>query len=224
MFEILMIYTALSLILIPIVRFQGAVHGYTEVKESIFVCLSALAFIGMLFTGLPTVGSALDKLFLAFVVYITFSVYWSDAPSLAVKDVPRWWGCFLLYLAASNVPRETLILALFLPAPVITIYGMYQQIRCRDPLDHWVDDLLQNHRKALRFYSFLGNSNYTGSYLVGAIFAGVYCVATISLWFAPFLALVIVGLAMTRCRGAYLAVIISPTQFSYQVSTSRPGA
>ncbi len=208
MLEILMIYTALSLILIPIVRFQGAVHGYTEVKESIFVCLSALAFIGMLFVGIPVLSRPLDWVFLAFVAYITFSVYWSDSPSLAVRDVPRWWGVFLLYLAASNVPRETLIVAIFLPAPVITIYGMYQQIRCRDPIDHWVDDLLRNHRKALRFYSFLGNSNYTGSYLVGAIFAGVYCVATISMWFAPFLALVIVGLAMTRCRGAHVAVVI----------------
>ena len=202
-----MIYTALALILIPIFRMQGAVHGYSEAKEYVFITLSAAAFIVMLFTGIPVLSRPMDWLFLALVSYITLSVYWSDSPSLAVKDVPRWWAIFIFYLACSHVPRETLILALFLPAPVIAAYGMYQQIRCKDPLDHWVADLLKNHAKALRFYSFLGNSNYSGSYLVGSIFAGVYCTANISLWFTPFLALVIVGIALTRARGAWVGVV-----------------
>lgn len=208
MLEILMIYTAITLILVPIFRFQGAVHGYSEAKEYLFVCLSALAFIVMLFTGIPVLTSTLDWLFLAFVAYITLSAYWSDNPSLAVKDVPRWWGIFLFYLACSNVPRDTLIMALFLPAPAIVIYGMYQQIMKRDPLDHWVHEMLTKRPKKLRFYSFLGNSNYCGSYLVGSIFAGVYCTAHISLWFTPVLALTIVGIAFTRCRGAWAGVIL----------------
>lgn len=222
MLEILMIYTALVLILIPIFRIQGAVHGYSEAKEYLFICISALAFISMLFTGLPVLSRPLDWLFLAFVSYITLSVYWSDSPSVSVKDVPRWWAIFIFYLACSHVPRETLILALFLPAPVIAAYGMYQQILCKDPLDHWVADLLVNHRKSLRFYSFLGNSNYSGSYLVGSIFAGLYCVVNISMWFLPFLALVIVGIALTRARGAWVGVVIGflgvmPELWSYMI-------
>jgi len=206
MLEILMIYTAIALVLIPIFRLQGAVHGYTEAKEYVFVCLSATAFIVMLFTGIPLLTRPIDWIFLAFVSYITLSVYWSDSPSMAVKDVPRWWGIFIFYLACSYVPCETLILAIFLPAPVIVAYGMNQQIRKRDPLDHWVAEMFKRP-KALRFYSFLGNSNYSGSYLVGSIFAGVYCVANISLWFTPFLAFVIVGIAFTRCRGAWVGVV-----------------
>lgn len=222
MLEILMIYPAIALVLIPIFRLQGAVHGYSEAKEYVFICLSALAFIGLLFTGIPVLKSNMDWFFLAFILYITLSVYWSDAPSLAVKDVPRWWAIFLLYLVCSNVPCETLMLAVFMPAPLISAYGMYQQIRKRDPLDHWVHDMLRTNAKGLRFYSFLGNSNYTGSYLVGAIFAGIYCVANISLWFAPFLMLVIVGIALTRARGAWVAVIVGflgvmPEMWPYMV-------
>ena len=208
MLEILMIYPAIALVLIPIFRLQGAVHGYSEAKEYVFICISALAFIGMLFAGIPILSRPMDWIFLAFVAYITMSVYWSDSPSVAVKDVPRWWAIFILYLACGHVPRETLILAVFLPAPVIVAYGLYQQLACKDPLDHWVADLLKHHRKSLRFYSFLGNSNYSGSYLVGSIFAGVYCVANISMWFLPALALCIVGIAFTRCRGAWVAVVV----------------
>ena len=208
MLEILTIYTALALILIPIVRFQGAVHGYSETKEAVFVCLSALAFIVMLFTGLPVLSSAMDWMFLALVAYITLSVYWSDSPTLSIKDIPRWWGVFLLYLASRHVPRETLIMAIFMPSPVIAAYGMYQQIFKKDPIDHWVDDVLRNHTKSHRFYSFLGNSNYTGTYLVGSVFAGLYCVLNVSFYFAPAVALVAVGLFLTKARGAVLAVIV----------------
>ena len=207
MIEVLTIYTALTLILIPIFRLQGAVHGYSEAKEYLFIIISALAFIVMLQTGIPVLSRPIDWAFLAFISYITLSAYWSDAPTLAVKDVPRWWGIFIFYLACSYVPRETLILALFLPAPVIAAYGMCQQLFKKDPIDKWVADLLKTHCKSLRFYSFLGNSNYSGTYLAASVFAGVYCVANISLWFTPFLALVIVGIGLTRCRGAWIAVI-----------------
>lgn len=207
MIEIFTVYAAISLVLIPIFRIQGAVHGYSEAKEYVFIFLSALAFMAMLFTGIPLIRSHTDWIFLSLISLITLSVYWSDAPSLAVKDVPRWWAIFFLYLACRYVPRETLMIAFFLPAPVIVAYGLWQQLVTRDPLDHWVHELLKNHRKKLRFYSFLGNSNYTGSYLVGTVFAGVYCTANFSLWFAPFLAFVIVGIAFTRCRGAWIAVV-----------------
>lgn len=222
MLEIFMIYTALSLILIPLFRFQGAVHGYSEAKEYVFICLSALAFVGMLFTGIPVISSPIDVIFLLFVAFITFSVYWSAQPTVAIRDVPRWWAIFLLFIVCHHVPVEFLMLALFLPAPVVTAYGMYQQIMKRDPIDHWVNDILVNRTKKLRFYSFLGNSNYTGSYLVASIFAGVYCTANISLWFTPVLALVIVGIALTRARGAWVGVVagflaVMPDMWPYMV-------
>ncbi len=206
MLEILMIYTALTLILVPIFRVQGAVHGYSEVKECLFIVLSAAAFIGMLFTGIPILSTSLDWIFAAFILFVSLSVYWSDSPTQAVREVPRYWGFFLLYLASRHVPHETLMMAIFLPAVPITIYGIIQEKWAIDPIDKYVDKQLKKQRKKLRFYSFLGNANYSGAYLVGTVFAGAWCVQNISYYFALPLALVLAGVYYTKCRAAWLAI------------------
>jgi len=83
----------------------------------------------------------------------------------------------------------------------VALYGLYQQLFYRDPICKEADQFLKIRHKSTALYSFLGNSNYTASYLVPTLFIGLHLG-----WWIPCIP-IIVAIGYSRCRAAWLATI-----------------
>jgi hypothetical protein len=201
-------YIALSSTLTLVLRGRGH-YGYTDLKNQALLLLSALHLAASLaLSDLSFELSAPLAAFLGYLVLLSISACWSDNVEDAVRDLPRWWCLFYFCMVCSRVSPDLVLAALFVPAPFAAAYGLCQQWFRFDPC--W--DLMRQQRdevfkKAGRFYSFLGNSNYTAAYLGVAFFAGLHLAASQSLWWLAGLVPVWVGLGFSRCRAAWAAVI-----------------
>jgi hypothetical protein len=203
------VYVCLCAILIPIIR-RDAIHadGYEEEKDRWFLVISGLFLAAVLLFGrIPGPGGLGGYALCFFCAYAGLSLLWSKLPRNAGREVMRWSGLLLLYLAAGTVDRALACEALVLTSCVVSLYGMVQQIWARDPIHKGVDQALVNRHKRTRFYSFLGNSNYTGSYLSVTFFAALYLASEVSPWWYGAVGLIGASVAMTQCRAAVLAVI-----------------
>lgn len=202
-------YTIAAMVLVPIIRIRGAVHGYHEIKDSTFMILSALGFVAVLaFSGLPYNPSVGWRCLLGVVALTSLSLLWTDNPQAAVREIPKWLAVLFFVSLVGMVPQKILMISLFVPAIAGALYGGMQQTMCRDPFDKYVDYMLKNHRKRLRFYGFMGNSNYSGIWFAPQIYVGLWLVLNHSLYWLPGLAIVFAGLIMTRCRAAFLGVMV----------------
>jgi len=166
-------YIALSSTLVPVLRFRGF-YGYTEAKNQVFLVLSALHLVSCLFLSLSAFSFELSaSLFLGYLLLLTLSATWSDNVEDALRDMPRWWTLFYFFLVCSRTPPELVLQAVFVPAPFVAAYGLTQQWFKKDLLWPLMNTNPDAWKKLVRFYSFLGNANYTGAYLTVCFFAGL---------------------------------------------------
>jgi tetratricopeptide (TPR) repeat protein len=163
-----------------------------------------LAFIVALLTGIPYAVDLPTTAFLLLVGYASLSLLWATQPILAMKEIVRLWAVFWFFLVARQIDPSFLLLALFLPAPAVAIYGLIQQWWRRDPIDPRFN---QSLRKRTRFLSFFGNSNYSAAYLAPQVFVGGYLTFNCSDWFIIPTAVVMLGVLFSQCRAAITAAV-----------------
>lgn len=198
------IFIAIILVAVPIFRVDGP-YGLDQAKNSLFILLTGISFLVTAMAGMPAFGGSADTALLLFVLYASISTLWTEQPKKALKEIVRLWAVFWFYITASMVNKDFLLLALFIPAPFISAYGLVQQIFRYDPFDKRIQKQLT---KKTRFLSFLGNSNYTATYLAPQIFIGAYLINQYSSWIIiPGLIIVAAGLMLSQCRAAILSVI-----------------
>jgi len=209
------VYTILCSVLVPIFRVRG-IYGYTDAKNQLFFLLTALTLSASLFMGgVPVVAGAPALLLFSFITLLTVSVLWTDGKENALQDMPRWWTLFAFFMICGQVPAEFILPAVFVTAVFMALYGTVQQLGpykklwfTVDPVWPMLDNIIKGRIKADRFYSWLGNSNYTASYLTPCFFIGLYLVSMESLWYLIGLVPVGIGIGLSRCRAAWAATIL----------------
>lgn len=191
--------------IVPLFRLPGPL-GHSEAKENLLLLAAGIGFAALCFTGIPAPGLS-GTLLLVFVGYMTLTCLWCDAPQAAIRELPRWWAGVAVFLLASQALHTLVLAALFLPAIAHVAYGMVHQYLRRDPLHPDIDRYLREHPKALRFYGWLGNTNYNGAFFVPLFFVGLHLMVTSSPWWILVELPVLAGIVVTRCRAAWISVV-----------------
>jgi len=202
-----LIYFSLSVVLVLVVRYKGH-YGANEFKDQAHIALAGAGAAWFLLSGsFPSLGNPAAVAFGAFVLMMAVSCFWSDYPRNSMEDLPRWAALLFLFLICQRLPLETVLLTLYIPAIPAAIYGLIQQFFKVDPIWKPMDEQIKVRAKATRMYSWLGNSNYTGAYLVPMWFIGLHLIATHTyLWLIP-QSVLLVALVWSQCRAAWAAAI-----------------
>ena len=198
------IFIAIMLIAVPIFRVDGP-FGLDQAKNALFILLAGISLSTTIITGLPEFTGTEDTALMIFVLYASISILWSEYPKKAAQETVRLWAVLWFYKTASIIDSDFLLSACFLPAPIISAYGIIQQIFRYDPFDKRIQKKLN---KKTRFLSFFGNSNYTAAYLAPQIFIGIQLTGQHSPWIImPGLVIVAAGLILSQCRAAMLSAL-----------------
>ena len=212
-------------------------------SEVIGVCLLGLVFVLAPFVSTSLIGVLLVAIALYWLlitlsdeqpfeitsVHLLVLLYWVIA-TLAMAFSPvktaaiAGWVKLTLYLVmfalsarVLNSPRlcNWLITVFLLTALVVSSYGIRQQYLGVEQLATWNDpnSALANDT---RVYSYLGNPNLLGGYLLSAIALSIVAVIVWQGWIQKTLAILMVGinsacLFFTDSRGAWLAMIALAT-------------
>lgn len=205
---------SLALIAVPIFRTQWTTFYYTyeKAKNNLLIIIAGLLCIAALFGGFPVPADLSMWALFYFTCYLSLSALWSDNPRDSIDDLPRYWALFVFALICTQMPRNLLLQAVFIPSPFIAAYGLSNRILKRDILDRGMDGFVRKQKQRDRvrttFISWLGNYNYIGAYLAPQFFIGLYLINHISLWYAIPYMIVVAGIIMCGCKGAQIGVII----------------
>ncbi|MDX2231370.1 MAG: IctB family putative bicarbonate transporter [Leptolyngbyaceae cyanobacterium bins.349] len=164
---------------------------------------------------------------LATPIHLLVGVYWSIAVvATALSPVKReaFVGLqkltlYLLFFALlarvlrSPRMRSWVITVFLLTALAVSVYGIQQWFMGTDALATWVDPE-SPLSKTTRVYSYLGNPNLLGGYLVPAVVFSIVAFFAWPSWMCKGLALVMTAvngacLMLTFSRGAWIGLVVS---------------
>jgi len=208
---------ALTLALVPIFRISGPWdYGYPEAKNQLLIfMMGVLCAAGFLFLLFPAVADLPSLSLLLFCSYLTLTCTWSDNVKNSFQDIPRWWALFIFFQFCRQIPRDPLLVAIFLPAVAMALYGLIQETSQRDPLDRFYHGVLRETKtRLLRLDAWLGNPNYTGSYLVVPFFIGLYLACVYSYYYLIPTSIILLAIGYSHCRAAQLGCIIGLSIFN----------
>jgi len=194
--------TLAALCLVPLFRVYGE-YGRAEAQAALLILLSAA---GCLAVGcacrVPMPGTP-GMVLLALAGYSAASLMWCDRPRPAGREVARLGATAALVALVSVVQREWVMVALVAPIPVVMLLAVWQQVTRRDLLDHRWDEA---YRKASRFIAHLDSTNHVGHYLAPLVFLSGWLALTVHPSFFGLATLAALGVLMSRCVGAWIAV------------------
>jgi len=195
---IYLIGISLILVLVPIFR-MFELYGGEDAKTYLFIVMTGIVFIIALFLQFPIPDTLASSALFLFICYLSISSLWSDNVQDSINDLPMWWALFFFYMVCHCVPRNMLLLAIFVPALFVVTYGFSQYFTGYD--------IFLPISKDFHFRSWFHNQNYVGSYLIVVFFISLYFAANVSLWFLVSTFYIGLGIYLTRARGSWLAVI-----------------
>jgi O-antigen ligase len=202
-------FIALCLTAVPMFRTAGH-FGIQEAKIWLFILICCIGAAVACFTGFPALSLPGVAFFLC-CAFATLSLAWCNHPRHGIREILILWGlCFFFLItgaAGQTAGTDLVLIAVFLPAPVMAAYGILQQRWKRDPLAKDIQHWLDTKAKGLRFFSFLESSNHSGCYLMLQVFIGGHLASSFHWVFAVPTALVLWGLIETRCRSACVGLI-----------------
>lgn len=159
-------------------------------------------------------------------IHILVFIYWLVATiamafSPVKTDAFSGWVILTLYLGlfalAAKILRSTwvttrVITAFLLVSLLVSTYGIHQELIGVEQLATW-NDPNSPFAKDTRVYSYLGNPNLLGGYLLSAIALSIAAVFIWRSWLQKALAVTMVGvnsacLYFTDSRGAWLAMAV----------------
>jgi hypothetical protein len=199
---ILAAYVALVFTAVPIFRVEGR-FGLDYAKDQLFTALTGIMVIVAIFHGkLPSVSS---PWMLGFFGFAFLSIFWCDHNHIGKREVIRLMAIFTFVGLASQLPKGYLILACFLPAPVVAIQGAIQQIWKRDLCDKRTE---RGFTKRTRFVGWCISANHAAAYLTMQGFLGIWLTVNDSSWFGIPTTIVFLGIALSQCRAAQLSCLV----------------
>ncbi|MBL1210649.1 IctB family putative bicarbonate transporter [Geminocystis sp. GBBB08] len=216
--------------------------GYQEIIATIFICLVIIAapftnntLLGVillasgLFWALLTISEVKTNQITA--IHLWIFAYWlisviatafSPLKSEALSGLVKFTLYLLFFALATRVFRHPKLLSwvttfYLLISLIVSAYGVRQQFIGVKPLATW-NDPTSPLADATRVYSYLGNPNLLGSYLIPAV---AFSVAALILWqtlpqkiFAGFaLTINIACIYFTGSRGSWLALLATGIVF-----------
>ena len=144
------------------------------------------------------------------------ATFFSPVRSEAIDGLVKLTLYLMMFALGSRILRSPklcnwLITGLLLSSLLVSVYGIRQQFFGVEQLATW-NDPNSVLAKDTRVYSYLGNPNLLGSYLLPAIALSIVAVFVWRSWLQKTLALVLVGinsacLFFTDSRGAWLAML-----------------
>ena len=159
-------------------------------------------------------------------IHVLVFLYWgvaaiaallSPVRAEAIDGLVKLTLYLMMFALGSRILRSPklcnwLITGLLLSSLVVSVYGLRQQFFGVEQLATW-NDPNSVLAKDTRVYSYLGNPNLLGSYLLPAIALSIVAVFVWRSWLQKTLALVLVGvnsacLFFTDSRGAWLAMLV----------------
>lgn len=207
MSHINLIFMVLACVLLPFYRGDG-MYGWDYARSRLMVLFTGFVIAGGLVAGMPPPGGNALILLSLMVAVLLASTFISDKRSAdGIDRVLSWGSLAYLYWIASTFPIDILALIVFVPAPAVALWGIYQQIFKRDPLNKGVDLFLKMRAKKTSCMSFIGNTNHLSAYLVPCFFAGLYLTVTESFWYLMPLVPIWLAIGLTYCRAGCISTI-----------------
>lgn len=171
----------------------------TTVSESQPLGITSIHVLVFLYWGLAAIATLL-----------------SPVRSEAIDGLVKLTLYLMMFALGSRILRSPrlcnwLITGLLLTSLIVSVYGIRQQFFGVEQLATW-NDPNSVLAKDTRVYSYLGNPNLLGSYLLPAIALSIVAVFVWRSWLQKTLAIVLVGvnsacLFFTDSRGAWLAMV-----------------
>jgi O-antigen ligase len=207
------------LILLPLFKTPLNTGIAFHIKETAFYLLSLAYICYLSLSGFKIVESPILYAMFLVAMYSTLSNIWSSNVERSWQDIIKWWALVGLFIMASTVPVNTLLIISVIPIPLIFVWGIIQQLGL-EPFDQRLNeynkDLKENH--APRFRWSMGNTNHAGAFLAPYLFIAIYLTINISLWFSVLIPMIVYGIYSTRCysamAGTFMGLCVIYPQYS----------
>jgi putative inorganic carbon (hco3(-)) transporter len=184
------------------------------------VLMVAAGALWVLLTLTDEAGEGLTPIHLMVILFwgvMALATALSPVKMAALKGLVKLTLNLLVFLLMARVlrhdrARNWLILALLLTSLPVSAYGLRQYFFGATALATWVDPMSAS-ANATRVYSYLGNPNLLGGYLIPAVSLSAMAVFAWPRWLPKLLAVLLVSvnticLVLTLSRGAWIGFVI----------------
>ncbi|MBD2256147.1 IctB family putative bicarbonate transporter [Pseudanabaena sp. FACHB-2040] len=184
------------------------------------ILMMAAGALWVLLTLTDEAGEGLTPIHLMVILFwgvMALATAISPVKAAALQGLVKLTLNLLVFLLMARVLRRSqarnwLVLALLLTSLPVAGYGLRQYFFGAAALATWVDPLSAS-ATATRVYSYLGNPNLLGGYLIPAVGLSAMAVFAWPRWLPKLLALLLVGvnticLVLTLSRGAWIGFLV----------------
>jgi hypothetical protein len=141
---------------------------------------------------------------LALVLWMLVSLVWTESRH-SVLELFVWMSYLTLFTAARSIPIDIVMWILLPNAAILSGLQLYgQSIPTTWFMDHGV---LKNYHD--RQFPIFGNSNHSAAFLLMGFFSALWLATNIDPWLWVFVTLIGFAIALSRCRGAMIAMVVS---------------
>jgi tetratricopeptide (TPR) repeat protein len=204
-----LVLISIILIVLPLFKWNVKWGGAFVAKEVVFFIISIGYLCILLLTGMKIAGGYSGYFLLTFVIFATCSAMWSSNIEQTWQDIVKWWAMYGLFIMASSLPVNTILVISVIPLPVFLAWGFLQYLD-KDPFDKELKAYMALREREMGYRMFLGigNPNHTGAFLAPYMFIVAYLGINVSPYFYLLLPPLAYGIYLTECYSAILGIVV----------------
>ena len=182
------VYILILAAVIPFFSWQQREEG----RNLVAMLITGVFLIMCLLTNtLPVVWDTTTICVLCFGLWMIASMFWSNSRQSS-QDLYMMLCCLVVFLVARRMELNELLWMVFIPGLIFAAAQLYY-FKSTDP-------------KKKNF--IFGNGNHIGAFLLCPLFAGAWLTFNVSWFLAPLVLVISVALALSKCRGAQVGVLL----------------